>query len=147
MARYIAEDHSDQPAPFLCLTATAKHDVIEEIRAHFDQTLQAPLEVIDGGTERTNLDFVVMQTTASQRIEHIHNAIADTLGSAGGGAIVYCTTKRSTQETAQALADRGVRAEHFHSALSPERKRDVQRGFHEGEIDVVVATNAFGIGH
>ena len=73
--------------------------------------LQARLEVIDGGTERTNLKFVVMPTTASQRIEHIHNAIADALGQAGGGAIVYCATKRSTEETAQALADRGVQGQ------------------------------------
>ena len=146
VARYIAEHQSEHQAPILCLTATAKHDVIEEIRAHFDQVLQARLEVIDGGAERTNLKFVVMPTTAAQRIEHIHNAIADALGQAGGGAIVYCATKRSTEETAQALADRGVRAQHFHSGLSPERKREIQRGFHEGELDVVVATNAFGMG-
>ena len=146
VARYIAEHHGGHPAPILCLTATAKRDVIDEIRAHFDQTLKARLEVIDGGTERTNLEFTVMPTTPAQRIEHIHGAIADALGHSGGGAIVYCVTKRSTEETAQALAGRGVRAQHFHSGLSPERKREIQRGFHEGEIDVVVATNAFGMG-
>ena len=146
VARYIAEHHGDEEAPILGLTATAKHDVVDEIRAHFDETLKAELEVVDGGAERTNLDFVVMQTTPAQRIEHIHNAIADALGDTGGGAIVYCITKRSTEETAQALADRGVSAQHFHSGLSPERKREIQRGFHDGEIDVVVATNAFGMG-
>ena len=62
------------------------------------------------------------------------------------GAIVYCTTKRSTEETAQALAERGLVARHFHSGISPERKREIQRGFHAGDIDVVVATNAFGMG-
>ena len=146
VARYIAEHHSDEPAPILCLTATAKREVIDEICAHFDQVLKASLEVIDGGTERSNLSFVVMPTTPAQRIEHIHNAISDALGNADGGAIVYCMTKRSTEETAKELAGRGVRAEHFHSGLSPESKREVQRGFHEGEIDVVVATNAFGMG-
>ncbi len=147
VARYIAEHHGADSAPILCLTATAKHDVIEDIREHFKQTLQARLEVIDGGAERRNLEFVVMPTSASQRIEHIHGAVEDALGRAGsGGAIVYCTTKRSTEETAQALADRGLAAQHFHSGLSPERKREIQRGFHDGEIDVVVATNAFGMG-
>ena len=146
VARYIAEHHSEHPAPILCLTATAKHEVIEEIRAHFNRALDARLEVIDGGTERTNLQFVVMPTTPAQRIEHIHTAISDALGQTGGGAIVYCVTKRSTEETAKALADRGVKAQHFHSGLSPERKREIQRGFHDGEIDVVVATNAFGMG-
>ena len=147
VARYIAEHHREDSAPILCLTATAKHDVVEDIREHFEQTLQARLAIIDGGAERRNLEFVVMPTSASQRIEHIHRAVEDALGRAGsGGAIVYCTTKRSTEETAQALADRGLAARHFHSGLSPERKRETQRGFHEGEIDVVVATNAFGMG-
>ena len=147
VARYIAEHHGEESAPILCLTATAKHDVVEDIREHFDQTLQARLEIVDGGAERRNLKFVVMPTSASQRIEHIHRAVEDALGRAGsGGAIVYCTTKRNTEETAQALADKGLSAQHFHSGLSPERKREIQRGFHEGDIDVVVATNAFGMG-
>ena len=147
VARYIAEHHSEDAAPVLCLTATAKHDVVGEIRTHFQQTLLATLDVIDGDAERTNLEFVVMPTSESQRIEHIHEAIGSAIGAGGaGGAIVYCTTKRSTQDTAQALAERGIRAQHFHSGLSPERKREVQRSFHDGDIDVVVATNAFGMG-
>ena len=147
VARYIAEHHGEDAAPVLCLTATAKHDVVEEIRSHFKQTLQARLDVIDGGADRANLEFVVMPTSESQRIEHIHEAIGNAIGHGReGGAIVYCTTKRSTEETAQALADRGIRAQHFHSGLSPERKREVQRNFDDGDIDVVVATNAFGMG-
>ena len=147
VARYIAEHHGENSAPILCLTATAKHDVVDDIRKHFEQTLQAQLEVIDGGAERNNLEFVVMPTSASQRIEHIHQALEGALERNGsGGGIVYCTTKRSTEETARALADRGLAAQHFHSGLSPERKREIQRGFHDGDIDVVVATNAFGMG-
>ncbi len=147
VSRYIAEQHGADAAPILCLTATAKRDVVEEIRDHFEQTLKSRLEVIDGGAERTNLEFVVMPTSASQRMEHIHTAVKDALEKEGsGGAIVYCTTRRSTEETAQALADRGITAQHFHSGLSPERKREIQRGFREGEIEVVVATNAFGMG-
>ena len=147
VARYIAEHHAEGAAPILCLTATARQEVVEDIREHFEQILHSRLEVIDGGAERRNLDFRVVPTTASQRIEHIHRAVEDALERAGsGGAIVYCTTKRSTEETAQALAERGLSAQHFHSGLSPERKREVQRGFHDGDTDVVVATNAFGMG-
>ena len=147
VARYIAERHGEDSAPILCLTATAKHDVVEDVREHFEQTLHARIEIIDGGAERRNLEFVVMPTSASQRIQHIHRAVEDALDRAGsGGAIVYCTTKRSTEETAQSLADRGLSAQHFHSGLSPERKREIQHGFHEGDIDVMVATNAFGMG-
>ena len=147
VGRYIAEHHGEDAAPILCLTATAKQEVVEDIREHFEQALHSQIEVIDGGAERRNLDFRVMPTSASQRIEHIHRAVEDALGRAGsGGAIVYCTTKRNTEETSQALADRGLSAQHFHSGLSPERKREIQRDFHDGQIDVVVATNAFGMG-
>ena len=147
VARFIAEHHGGGSAPILCLTATAKHDVVDDIREHFERTLEARLDVIDGGAERTNLEFVVIPTSASQRVEHIHQAVTGALnGGDPSGAIVYCTTKRSTEETAQALAERGLEARHFHSGISPERKREIQRGFHEGDIDVVVATNAFGMG-
>ena len=147
VARYIAEHHGEDSAPILCLTATAKHDVVDDIVQHFERTLQSRLEVVDGGAERTNLEFVVLPTSASQRIEHIHRALEDALErERSGGAIVYCTTRRSTEDTAQALAARGLVAQHFHSGLSPERKREIQRGFHDGDIDVVVATNAFGMG-
>lgn len=147
IARYIKERHADELAPILCLTATAKQDVIDEIRSHFEVSLQANLEVVDGGAERTNLEFLVSPTTDAQRVEHIHQAIADSLDrSSSGGAIVYCATKRRSEETAEALVQRGVRARFFHSGLLPEQKREVQRDFHDGEIEVVVATNAFGMG-
>ena len=147
VARYINEHHADQPAPILCLTATAKQDVIDEIRSHFEESLNAKLEVIDGGAERTNLEFRVTPTTNAQRIEHIHQAIGDALGRvSSGGAIVYCATKRSAEETAEALIQCGVRARHFHSGLTPEEKHEVQNEFHDGRIEAVVATNAFGMG-
>ena len=134
VARYIAEHDGEHSAPILCLTATAKHDVVEEIQAHFEQTLQAQLEVIDGGAERTNLEFVVMPTSASQRIEHIQQAIGDAIGEGGsGGAIVYCTTKRSTEETALTTT---TIEDSVKSTFIPAARRSengiVQRDFHDG---------------
>ena len=41
VARYIAEHHGEGSAPILCLTATAKHDVVDDIREHFEQTLKS----------------------------------------------------------------------------------------------------------
>ncbi len=147
VARYIKEHHAEHPAPVLCLTATAKKDVIEEISSYFKESLNAHLEVVDGGSERTNLEFVVSRTTDAQRNEHIHQAIADALKQvSSGGAIVYCATKRSAEETSESLAQRGVSARHFHSGVLPEEKREIQTAFHDGVIDAVVATNAFGMG-
>ena len=147
VARYINEHHAEYPAPVLCLTATAKQDVVAEIQSYFEKSLNARLEVVDGGAERTNLEFVVSPTSDAQRIEHIHQAIEDALERVqSGGAIVYCATKRSAEETSEALVDRGVRARYFHSGVLPEHKREIQSDFHAGAIDAVVATNAFGMG-
>ena len=147
LATFITEHHGEELAPILCLTATARQDVIKDIQNYFEQSLQIELDIVDGGTERQNLKFVVMPTTESQRIENIHHALENALNKDGsGGAIVYCTTKRSSEETAQALSDRGLSAKHYHSGTRPEEKLDIQRNFHDGNIDVVVATNAFGMG-
>ena len=102
VAPFIAENHGEDSASILCLTATAKHDVVVDIREHFERTLESRLKVIDGGAERTNLEFVVMLTSASLRIEHIHRALENALERDDSGcAIVYWTIKRSSEEIAQ----------------------------------------------
>ena len=113
----------------------------------FRADAESRLKVVDGEAKRANLEIVVTLTSASQRIDHIHRALETALEREGsGGAIVYCTLKRISEEDAQPLADRGLIAQHFRSGLSPDRKREIQRGFDDGDIDVVFATNAFGMG-
>ena len=119
VARYIAEHHGDQAAPILCLTATAKHDVIDEIRGYFDERLRGPAgsDRRRRGANQTWISWSCLPRPPSAS-NNIHRAIEDALNtSESGGAIVYCATKRSTEETAQALAERGIRTEHFHSGL------------------------------
>ena len=147
IAQFISESHSNCSAPLLCLTATAKPDVAKDILGHFYQKLGLELELIDGGAERTNLEFAVTPTSNQRRITHIHETLKDILGPGKpGGGIVYCRTRRSSEETSEALNELGLKARHFHSGLTPEEKRFIQADFHEGRIDVVVATNAFGMG-
>ena len=112
----------------------------------FRADAESRLKIVDGEAKRTNLEIVVTLTPASQRIDHIHRALETALErESSGGAIVYCTLKRSSEENAQTLADRGPIALHFHSGLSPDRIREIQRSFHYGDNDVVFATNAFGM--
>ncbi len=147
ISQFISEYHAENLAPIQCLTATAKPDVAKDILDHFRQKLDLELELIDGGAERNNLEFAVTPTNPNRLIDDIHQSLGQILGSdQSGGGIVYCRTRRSSEETAQALTGLGVRAEFFHSGLTPERKKLIQSDFHEGLIDVVVATNAFGMG-
>ncbi len=150
--RYIGrfiDRHRDggEPPPVLCLTATAKPDVRREIVDYFRETVNVDLDVEDGGTERSNLQFAVIQTTETHRLAHLHSVIESYLpGDLEGGAIVYCATRKNAEKTAEYLASKGIQAEHFHAGLTPERKKQVQEDFIDGRLRAIAATNAFGMG-
>ena len=145
VARFIREKTPD--GQIVCLTATAKPDVREDIRVHFRDKLGVDLIVFDGGAQRTNLEFVVVPTTGGEKFAHIHQILTANLPSdTPGGAIVYCATRRQTEDITQYLCAKNISAAHFHAGLSPEIKKNVQQRFISGDIRVIVATNAFGMG-
>ena len=148
VGRFIREKAGDEPVPpVLCLTATAKPDVKAEIVDYFHDELGIKLKVFDGGAQRTNLEFVVVQTNSGGKFDHIHQILdADLSDDEPGGAIVYCATRRQTEELAAFLQAKAVKADHFHAGLQPETKKNVQQSFISGELRVIVATNAFGMG-
>ena len=148
VGRFIREKAGADPIPpILCLTATAKPDVVEDIARHFRDDLDIELEVFDGGAQRTNLEFVVVPTTGGEKFAHIHQILeADLPPDAPGGAIVYCATRRRTEDVAEFLQLKEVAADYFHAGLPPETKKNVQQRFIGGELRVIVATNAFGMG-
>ena len=142
-----AEMESRPVPPTLCLTATAKPDVVKDIARYFQDEIGAELEVFDGGARRTNLEFVVVQTTGGEKFSHIHQILTTDLPQdSSGGAIVYCATRRGTEEVAEFLRMKEIAADHFHAGLPPETKKSVQQRFIKGELRVIAATNAFGMG-
>jgi len=148
VSRFIREKAGKEPIPpLLCLTATAKPDVREDIVRHFQEKLGIELAVFDGGAERTNLSYDVIQTTGGEKFDHIRQVLDLHLPpDAEGGAIVYCATRRRSEEVAEFLQLKEVAAEHFHAGMPPETKKDVQQRFIGGELRAIAATNAFGMG-
>ena len=148
VGRFIREKAGSDPIPpVLCLTATAKPDVVEDIARHFRDELGIELSIFNGGAQRTNLEFVVVPTTGGEKFAHIHQILeADLPPGVPGGAIVYCATRRRTEEIAEFLQLKEVAADHFHAGLPPETKKSVQQRFIAGELRVIAATNAFGMG-
>ena len=148
VGRFIRKRSEKEPVPpVLCLTATAKLDVMAEIVDYFQNELGINLKVFDGGAQRTNLDLLVVPTSSEGKFAHIHQIIEDYLPADDrSGAIVYCATRRQTQKIVEFLQAKEVQAEYFHAGLSPETKKNVQDSFISGELRVIVATNAFGMG-
>ena len=148
VGRFIREKAGEEPVPpILCLTATAKPDVVAEIVDFFQKELGIQLKVFDGGARRTNLEFVVVKTGVGDKFSHVHQVVtADLPEDEPGGAIVYCATRRQTEELAEFLQLKGIKADHFHAGLPPETKKNVQERFINGDLRAIVATNAFGMG-
>ena len=137
----------DLLAPVLCLTATAKPDVIEEITFYFQKELGVKLNVFNGGAHRPNLTFEVVPTTEPKKFSHIYQVIEDALPEdMPGGVIVYCATRRQSEEVASFLANKGLSTDYFHAGLLPDTKKNVQQRFIKGDLRVIAATNAFGMG-
>jgi ATP-dependent DNA helicase RecQ len=63
-----------------------------------------------------------------------------------GTGIVYSATRKGTEDLAEGLTDRGLRAAAYHAGLKKSDREEVQRAFMAAELDVVVATTAFGMG-
>ena len=148
VGRFIREKAGEDPIPpVLCLTATAKPDVVEDIVCHFRDELGIELTIFDGGAQRTNLEFVVVPTTGGEKLAHLHRILeSDLPPDTPGGAIVYCATRRRTEEVVEYLKEKDVSADYFHAGLPPESRKSVQKNFIDGELRVIAATNAFGMG-
>ena len=148
IGRFIREQaDGSTPPPILCLTATAKPDVTSDIVEYFSSEVGISLKLFDGGSHRSNLEFVVVKTSEGEKFGYTFQIIkADLLSNGKGGAIVYCSTQRRTEEMARFLQEKDVSAGYYHGGLSPEVKKDTQEGFINGAVRVMVATNAFGMG-
>ena len=147
VSRFIKEFSGDAPAPVLCLTATAKPEVVRDIRDHFQSRLGVDLMLLDGGAVRTNLSFAVLSTQKATKLTDILSAIEANLPPEGvSGAVVYCATRGATENVAEFLKGQGMAADFFHAGLPPDRKHEVQEAFRTGQLRVIAATNAFGMG-
>lgn len=148
VGRFVKEFSGDEPpAPLLCLTATAKPDVVKDIRDHFASRLGIELELFDGGATRDNLTYEVRPSRRETKLSDILDAIEANLPAEGAsGAVVYCATRSISERVAEFLKEKGLAAERYHAGLKPDEKTEIQEKFRDGNLRIVAATNAFGMG-
>jgi ATP-dependent DNA helicase RecQ len=143
--RQLAEQQKVAAPPVQCFTATAKTDVVEEIIKHFQRELGQELHRFQGGIERENLRFEVQATPAPAKFARVQELLDERLG-ADGAAVVYVATRRGAERLAEHLTVHGWAAVAFHAGLKPPEKRRIQDAFIGGQVRVICATNAFGMG-
>jgi RecQ family ATP-dependent DNA helicase len=132
-----------RPTVMAC-TATATEAVAREIAARFE--MREPLQV-RSGFDRPNISFDVVRLegtgSKARRMALLEAGLSD---SANRPAIVYCGTRRDTDDVAATLREAGLRALPYHAGMESEDRGSTQARFMNGEVDVIVATNAFGMG-
>ncbi|MCW3033774.1 MAG: ATP-dependent helicase, RecQ family, partial [Solirubrobacterales bacterium] len=128
----------------MAATATATPRVATEIASRLG--LREPVS-IRSGFDRPNLTFDVASVEGKGAVARKRAALMHALSGAESlPAIVYCGTRKDTDSLAGEIAASGISAVAYHAGLTPERRRAAQEDFMSGRADVVVATNAFGMG-
>jgi RecQ family ATP-dependent DNA helicase len=126
-------------APVVALTATATPTVQADIIAQLG--MEKPARFIHG-FRRDNLAIEVVEVPVPMRAQIICRLLAD---SARRPAIVYAQSRKQSEELAANLAA-GIPSAAYHAGLDTDTRERVQRSFQGGELEVVVATIAFGMG-
>ncbi|HTH43405.1 MAG TPA: ATP-dependent DNA helicase RecQ [Terracidiphilus sp.] len=131
--------------PVLALTATATPEVQADIVSQL--AMRRPAKFIHG-FRRDNLAIEVVELPVPQRAATIAQLLTD---GARRPAIVYAVSRKQAEMLAEALRGGGGKSQRiaagaYHAGLDGETRERVQRAFQLGELDVVVATIAFGMG-
>jgi ATP-dependent DNA helicase RecQ len=137
------------PPHVLACTATATPVVRDEILARLGLTTRDTAVVLRGFA-RPNLHLSCEEIDGQKaRRDAAVSILLEVLGSASepkGGAIVYAATRKNAEAVGETLLGAGFRAGVYHAGMSPEDRASVNARFASGDLNVVAATNAFGMG-
>ncbi|MFA0848653.1 RecQ family ATP-dependent DNA helicase [Curtobacterium sp. WHRI 8282] len=126
--------------PVLALTATGSAPVRDDIVERLG--MRDPF-VLASGFDRPGIRLEVVRHAEDAEKRQ---AVVDQVAELDGPTVVYVATRAATTEYADALAARGRRAQPYHAGMRVAEREAVHTGFLDGDVDVVVATSAFGMG-
>ena len=133
--------HADLGVPVLALTATATRQVARDILRQLGMNKPRGFK---GSFFRRNLRVHVRKKGQGGNTRREILALVRERKSQSG--IIYCLSRRTVERTAGYLVDHGIAARPYHAGLSDEERAGTQEAFQKDDIDVVVATIAFGMG-
>lgn len=125
-------------APIMALTATADYATRADILNHLN--LANPHQYI-GSFDRPNIRYTLEEKF--KPVEQICQFVQSQKGKSG---IVYCNSRNKVERLAESLRKKGIAAAAYHAGMPPEVRERVQQDFQRDNVQVVVATIAFGMG-
>ena len=129
--------------PVSCFTATAKQKVIEDICQYFKEKLSLSLEIFKTNVSRVNLTYKVFN---SEDEAQKYNKLRYLIESKDCPAIIYVSRTHKAYKLAQQLSRDGFNAAPYHGKMDVSEKTANQNAFIKGELQIIVATSAFGMG-
>lgn len=123
----------------LLLTATATRKVKQDMAIRFDIK---PQHIVQTGFYRSNLDLTVLPVASENKLR----ILKQQLQSFDGAGIVYVTLQHTAEEVASQLCSMGFVAQAYHAGFDDDKRQQIQHDFMLGQTQIVVATNAFGMG-
>lgn len=129
--------------PVSCFTATAKQKVISDIKDYFKEKLGIELELFATNAARTNLRYEVLyKETDEEKYETLRSLIEQK----NCPTIVYVSRTKRTIKLAEKLCNDGFKARPFNGKMDSSEKQENQEAFINDEVQIIVATSAFGMG-
>ena len=124
--------------PIIALTATADRLTQRDIQLQLQ--LQNP-QVFLSSFDRPNINLIVRP--GQNRVGGVLDFIERHPGEAG---IIYCLSRKQCETVAGKLKEKGIRANHYHAGMTPNQRASTQEAFLRDDLQVIVATIAFGMG-
>lgn len=125
-------------APIMALTATADYATRQDILSHLN--LENPHKYI-GSFDRPNIRY-----TLEEKYKPMEQLTRFVLAQKGKSGIIYCNSRNKVERIAESLRNKGVSATAYHAGMETARRDRVQQDFQRDNVQVVVATIAFGMG-
>jgi len=125
-------------APIIALTATATINVIADIKEKL--AFRKENKVFRKSFYRDNLAYMVLPE------EDKYGRMLRIIKKVGGCGIIYVRNRRRTLEIAEYLESQGLLATHYHAGLSAKDRERHQKRWQDDKVNIMVATNAFGMG-
>lgn len=129
--------------PVSCFTATAKQKVIQDIKDYFQEKLFLQLDTFSSKASRTNFQYKVIPKETE---EEKYNTVRNLIDGKQCPTIIYVSRTRRAYQLAEKLSNDGYLAKPYHGKMDKQEKSENQDTFIRGEIQIMVATSAFGMG-